>query len=348
MPNQAKATGQLQSVHAHHRPDRHVPRRGEGQAAHPGGPAEHQRDHLGVDLDQGQGDLRQPLRLPGHGFVAAAGLLLGNSTASVRKAPFADESYGRALRPGEHGGKWKALWTEPPHGPADGHWQRVRPDEGPGREQRPLRHELRRDQGPGHRLEDVMTSVGGVEPAASGRLLRRERQRDLLQRWRRGPVAVGARGAHRQRLRAVFTAAPHAASRGLGTEAQCTAYGGLPAGWGADTRTRHGAGARRRLHLRQHEGLPRRTPPASSAWVPSFWIDQTEVTVAQFAAFVKATAYVTEAERQGGAVVFHKPTDAEMNARPMRGGPSSRAPTGNTPAAPPATSTAWTTCPSPS
>ena len=44
------------------------------------------------------------------------------TSASVRKAPFADESYGRAYVTSTDG-KWKALWTEPPHGPADGHWQ---------------------------------------------------------------------------------------------------------------------------------------------------------------------------------------------------------------------------------
>ncbi|MCX2581878.1 SUMF1/EgtB/PvdO family nonheme iron enzyme, partial [Klebsiella pneumoniae] len=35
-----------------------------------------------------------------------------------------------------------------------------------------------------------------------------------------------------------------------------------------------------------------------------FWIDQTEVTVAQFASFVKATGYITVAEKQKQAAVF--------------------------------------------
>ena len=39
----------------------------------------------------------------------------------------------------------------------------------------------------------------------------------------------------------------------------------------------------------------------------SFWIDATEVTNAQFAAFVAATGYVTDAERQGGGAVFRPP-----------------------------------------
>ncbi len=38
--------------------------------------------------------------------------------------------------------------------------------------------------------------------------------------------------------------------------------------------------------------------PAHKVYVDSFWIDQTDVTNAQFAAFVKATGYVTTAERK--------------------------------------------------
>ena len=47
--------------------------------------------------------------------------------------------------------------------------------------------------------------------------------------------------------------------------------------------------------------------------VKDFWVDQTEVTVAQFADFVNETGYKTEAEREGGAVVFRKPVAKEQN-----------------------------------
>ncbi|RZL29790.1 MAG: formylglycine-generating enzyme family protein, partial [Rubrivivax sp.] len=47
-----------------------------------------------------------------------------------------------------------------------------------------------------------------------------------------------------------------------------------------------------------------------------FWIDQTEVTNAQFEAFVQATGYVTQAEREGAAVVFHQPDAGELQRRP--------------------------------
>jgi formylglycine-generating enzyme len=45
-------------------------------------------------------------------------------------------------------------------------------------------------------------------------------------------------------------------------------------------------------------------PASEPTQVPGFWIDRTEVTNAQFAAFVHATGYVTEAERGGIASVF--------------------------------------------
>lgn len=50
--------------------------------------------------------------------------------------------------------------------------------------------------------------------------------------------------------------------------------------------------------------------------VHGFWIDRTEVTVAEFAEFVKATGYVTEAEREGGAVVFRTPAPAQLEQHP--------------------------------
>jgi arylsulfatase A-like enzyme len=49
-------------------------------------------------------------------------VLLGNTTDTVRSAPFGEESYGRAQITSADG-RWKALWTEPPVGPLDGHWQ---------------------------------------------------------------------------------------------------------------------------------------------------------------------------------------------------------------------------------
>lgn len=52
--------------------------------------------------------------------------------------------------------------------------------------------------------------------------------------------------------------------------------------------------------------------PAHTVTVQPFWIDETEVTNAQFAAFIKATNYVTFAERQV------KPEDFPGNPRRRR------------------------------
>jgi formylglycine-generating enzyme len=104
----------------------------------------------------------------------------------------------------------------------------------------------------------------------------------------------------------------------LGSEQQCERYSGIPAQWRDDPR----AGM---VHLRGGEfilgsrlGYEDERPAGDGRTkVGAFWIDQTDVTNAQFAAFVDATGYVTEAERQGGAVVFHVPTREEMNARDL-------------------------------
>jgi formylglycine-generating enzyme required for sulfatase activity len=112
--------------------------------------------------------------------------------------------------------------------------------------------------------------------------------------------------------------ATNASLLALGGEAACGGYSGLPQGWAAD---RHAgmawieAGSFRFGSVR---GYPDERPAESGkVRVAGFWIDQTEVTFAQFAAFVQATGYVTEAERQGGAVVFHVPSEEELEQRPL-------------------------------
>jgi len=45
-------------------------------------------------------------------------------------------------------------------------------------------------------------------------------------------------------------------------------------------------------------------PASDATTVEGFWIDRTEVTNAQFAAFVESTGFVTEAERGGASAVF--------------------------------------------
>lgn len=103
----------------------------------------------------------------------------------------------------------------------------------------------------------------------------------------------------------------------LGTEALCRAGTGLPAGWGTDARAGMVQLPAGSFTFGSTRGYPDERPvSADRQAVAGFWIDQTEVTNAQFAAFVHATGYVTQAEREGAAVLFHRPTEAELRQRP--------------------------------
>ncbi len=93
----------------------------------------------------------------------------------------------------------------------------------------------------------------------------------------------------------------------LGSTAGCRAYQGLPKGWGSDPH----AGMQRikggRFLLGSERGYAEERPLLETQ-VKSFWIDRTEVSNAQFAAFIAATGYRTDAERPradgSGSVVF--------------------------------------------
>jgi len=103
----------------------------------------------------------------------------------------------------------------------------------------------------------------------------------------------------------------------LGNEPSCAAYSGLPAGWGSDAHAGMVHVASGSFIFGSERGYPDERPAQPGATrVPGFWIDRTEVTQAQFAAFVAATGYVTEAERQGAGVVFHVPTAEQLQRRP--------------------------------
>jgi len=103
----------------------------------------------------------------------------------------------------------------------------------------------------------------------------------------------------------------------LGSEPSCAAYSGLPTGWGADPHAGMVRVTGGSFIFGSERGYPDERPAQPGATrVAGFWIDRTEVTQAQFAAFVAATGYVTEAERQGAGVVFHVPTAEELQQRP--------------------------------
>ncbi|MGF6381907.1 arylsulfatase A-like enzyme [Paraburkholderia atlantica] len=85
------------------------------------------------------------------------------STAPVHSASFGDEAYGRGyLRSAD--GRWKALWTEPPLGPVDGHWQLYDMNADRGETQDVSAQNPSIIDGLVQQWNDYMTSVGGVEP----------------------------------------------------------------------------------------------------------------------------------------------------------------------------------------
>lgn len=62
-------------------------------------------------------------------------------------------------------------------------------------------------------------------------------------------------------------------------------------------------------------GYPDEAPSGKAIRVDAFWMDRTEVINAQFAEFVRATGYTTQAEREGAAAVF-RAQPAAASARP--------------------------------
>jgi formylglycine-generating enzyme required for sulfatase activity len=105
-------------------------------------------------------------------------------------------------------------------------------------------------------------------------------------------------------LRARHEAPPSAPQAALGTPQRCAAYDGLPPGDDAHAGMQYIAGGR--FELGSLRGYTEERPQVVRE-VASFWIDRTEVTNAQFARFVAATGYVSDAERRDGAVVFAVP-----------------------------------------
>lgn len=89
--------------------------------------------------------------------------LQDKSTTPLRNQAFGGESYGRAYILSADG-QWKARWTEPPIGPADGHWElfHIASDRAEVKDvsaQNPALVQQLVQQ-----WKDYMSSVGGVEP----------------------------------------------------------------------------------------------------------------------------------------------------------------------------------------
>lgn len=101
----------------------------------------------------------------------------------------------------------------------------------------------------------------------------------------------------------------------LGSPEFCSSYSGLPDNWLNNSRAGMIYVPGGEFTLGSTLGYEEERQEINTQ-VDGFWIDQTEVTVAQFAAFVNATGYITEAEREGGGLVFRQPSAAELSQRP--------------------------------
>lgn len=101
----------------------------------------------------------------------------------------------------------------------------------------------------------------------------------------------------------------------LGSNELCNRYSGLPDNWPKESRAGMVYVSGGEFTLGTTLGYEEERQEIKTR-VQGFWIDQTEVTVAQFAAFVKATGYITEAEHEGGGLVFRQPSAAELSQRP--------------------------------
>lgn len=101
----------------------------------------------------------------------------------------------------------------------------------------------------------------------------------------------------------------------LGSPELCASYSGLPDNWPKNSRSGMIYVSGGEFTLGTTFGYEEERQEINTQ-VQGFWIDQTEVTVAQFAAFVNATGYITEAEHEGGGLVFRQPSAAEFTERP--------------------------------
>src|SRR5689334_9991437 len=87
----------------------------------------------------------------------------------------------------------------------------------------------------------------------------------------------------------------------LGTREACERYKGLPSSSPGDPHAGMVWVEGGSFMIGSRHGYADERPASEPTIVDGFWIDRTEVTNAQFAEFVDATGYVTEAERAGMA-----------------------------------------------
>ncbi|MES2720156.1 MAG: formylglycine-generating enzyme family protein [Pseudomonadota bacterium] len=94
----------------------------------------------------------------------------------------------------------------------------------------------------------------------------------------------------------------------LGGVSACTAYAGLPPGWPQQPHAGMVQVPGGVVEVGSTRGYAEERQRHAET-LKAFWMDVTEVSNAQFAAFVAATGHVTDAELQAGSVVFTRPHD---------------------------------------
>jgi formylglycine-generating enzyme required for sulfatase activity len=95
----------------------------------------------------------------------------------------------------------------------------------------------------------------------------------------------------------------------------CLAGRAMPDGFGRSPRAGMVRVPGGSVRLGSRGGYPDEAPTGEAIRVDAFWMDRTEVTNAQFAEFVHATGYTTQAEREGAAAVFRAQPES-ASARP--------------------------------
>jgi arylsulfatase A-like enzyme len=116
----------------------------------------------GVDKNKGKVIYNSRYVYPVTG-VSLLPWLKDTQTGLVHTAAFGDEAYGRAYIYSADG-QWKARWTEPPVGPADGHWElfRIATDRGETTDLATSYPSVLSTLY--QQWQSYLTSVGGVEP----------------------------------------------------------------------------------------------------------------------------------------------------------------------------------------
>ncbi|MCM1935998.1 SUMF1/EgtB/PvdO family nonheme iron enzyme [Acinetobacter radioresistens] len=121
----------------------------------------------------------------------------------------------------------------------------------------------------------------------------------------------------------------------LGNITYCQSYSGLPSGWLEQAHAGMLYIPKGEVKLGSELAYPDEINfGAQKRKVKGFWIDQTEVTVAQFASFIAATHYITDAEKQNEAAVFEADEQSPQQWWKLKSGYNWRLPEG--PEGPPA------------